>query len=288
MNDAVDAKKTKDRSPSFPFIDLETAIGRAKQIFDEEGRTPVPQLRVFMHWRYSDKSSGALQSIAALRSYGLLEEFGAGAGPSRQFKLTDLSLRILLDKREDPTERDGYILKAALNPPVAAEVYAKWPDKLPQDSTINHHLVFDRKFTQSSANAATKILKENHIFAKVASFDSSSYVAKTGEDEDNEHMEDVIEAPVLQRREQSNLPALRSQPASSRAPAAQLPEPELIRMPDGKMFTVQFSEVPDLAAYQMLKAFVDFKLLMFKPAKATSPDNSTDDKSETEPGADQP
>lgn len=287
MNDFVDAKKTKDRSPSFPFIDLETAIGRAKQIFDEEGRTPVPQLRVFMHWRYSDKSSGALQSIAALRSYGLLEEFGAGAGPLRQFKLTDLALRILLDKREDPTERDGYILKAALNPPIAAEVYAKWPDKLPQDSTINHHLVFDRKFTQSSANAATKILKENHIFAKVALFDSLSYVAKTGEDEDNESMEDVIDAPISQRREQPNVQS-RAQAAGARVATPQLPEPELIRMPDGKMFTVQFSEVPDLAAYQMLKAFVDFKLLMFKPAKVTSPDNSTDDKSKTEPGAHQP
>lgn len=280
MNDLVDVKKTKDRSPGFPFIDLQTAIDRARQIFDEEGRTAVPQLRIFMHWRYSEKSSGALQTVAALRSYGLLEEAGGGSGSARQLKLTDLALRILLDQREDATEREGYILKAALNPPVARDVYTKWPEKMPQDSTVNHHLVFEKKFTQSSATSATKILKQNHIFAKVSAFDSLSCPVKIDSEEEYANMENTIDAPVAPRREQANVGAPSRLPAP-RHNAPGTPEPELVYLPDGKVFTVQFNAVPDLAAYQMLKAFVDFKVLMFSAAKGAGKDNSSHDKTET-------
>lgn len=179
MNDATEARKAKDRSPAFPFITLEVALGRARQFYDEEKRGVAPITRATLHWGYSPSSSGSLQTIAALKNYGLLTEEG-GSGQNRQIRLTDLALRILLDQRPDSTERVTFMRQAAKAPAVVAEIYSKWPDGLPSDSTINHFLVLEKKFNESTAFKAAKIIKENHVFTAMSSVDTQSGDAMIG------------------------------------------------------------------------------------------------------------
>ncbi|MDB5929927.1 MAG: hypothetical protein JWR60_1634 [Polaromonas sp.] len=285
MTDPTDTKKSKDRSPSFPFIDLQAAIERVRQMQQEEGRSTVPLSRLVMHWRYSEKSSGALQTVGALKSYGLLEEVGVSSG-GRLFKLSDLALRILLDQREDESEKEQYVLKAALNPPVAKDIYSKWSEKLPQDSTINHYLVFEKKFTQSNALTVTKILKQNHTFAKVSVLDGLSLSSKIETEDNDIRAEDMIDTmtPVMRRDYGSALEPRQNAPVQ-RHYALGTPEPEVVYLPDGKVFTMQFSSVPDLAAYKMLKSFVEFKIALFSATQATSGDNSANEKINAEPGS---
>ena len=191
MNDATEIRKTKDRSPAFPFITLEAALGRARQFYDEEKRGVAPMTRATLHWGYSPSSSGSLQTIAALKNYGLMTEEG-GSGQNRQIRLTDLALRILLDQRPDSTERMMFLRQAAKTPSIAAEVYSKWSDGLPSDSTVNHFLVLEKKFNESTAFKVVKIIKENHVLTGMSSIDNQSDGAMIAKDEkgcENDEME---------------------------------------------------------------------------------------------------
>lgn len=167
-----DVKKSKERSPVFPFIPLSTAIERAKQFYAEERRGSTLLAIAGQHWGYSASSSGLLQTVGALKNYGLLSDEGSGA--DRRVRLTDMALRIILDERPDSTERDEYLAAAAMRPAVAQEVYKKWPDGLPSNASLNHFLVLEKKFNQETAAKVAKILQQNHILVEKSPVDSSS------------------------------------------------------------------------------------------------------------------
>lgn len=104
------ASRSTHRSPNFPFISLEKAIERARQLHDAEGRHAVRVDVAAKHWGYNLKSSGVLQTVGALRMYGLIS-VEAGAGLNRTIRLTDRALRVLLDKR--PEEYRKALIEAA-------------------------------------------------------------------------------------------------------------------------------------------------------------------------------
>jgi len=172
--------KSKDRSPNFPFINLETALHRAQQFYKEEKRGSAPFAGIAHHWGYSVSSSGCKQTAAALMSYGLMDD--EGSGPQRTFRLTELAFRILLDQRPDSQERADYLREAAVKPSVAADVYAKWHDGLPSSATLHHYLVFDRSFNDTSAVKVAKILIENHQFVGFGESGSSLHDTEQSED----------------------------------------------------------------------------------------------------------
>src|SRR5437870_4860818 len=137
----VEFKKTRDRSPSFPFISLEAALRRAHEFYAHERRSAAPYEVAANHWGYSASSSGAVQTVAALKQYGLMAD--EGSGKLRKVKLTELALRILLDTRDDSTERTKYIRQAARTPPIVQGIYEKWEGTLPSDASLNHFLVLE-------------------------------------------------------------------------------------------------------------------------------------------------
>src|SRR5690242_3447624 len=99
------------------------------------------------HWGYSPKSGPGFGVLGALKRFGLLK--GEGPGKSR---LSDLALRIVLDEREESSDRDAAIKQAALAPGIHREILEKYPDGLPSDATLRHFLRLDRGFTDSAAN----------------------------------------------------------------------------------------------------------------------------------------
>ena len=162
MNEAVESKKIKERSPNFPFISLQTALERAQAFYDKEKRGTAPYVVAAKHWGYSPTSSGALQTTAALKQYGLLAD--EESGKNRKVHLTELAIRILLDARPDSVEREQFKRQAALTPAVAAEIYGKWRAELPSPENLNHYLVLDRGFSQQTAVKVANIIKENEAF----------------------------------------------------------------------------------------------------------------------------
>jgi len=168
MENDTEDRKARERSPRFPSLSLEKALDRATEFYEHEKRGSAPYAAAAQHWGYKASSSGAIQTFATLRSYGLLD------GTHKDMRLSELALRILLDKRPDPTERNQLKRQAALNPPIAAQISEKWKDGLPSDATLNHFLVLDLGFNESTASKAINIIKENERFTNVSYSDTLS------------------------------------------------------------------------------------------------------------------
>ena len=133
------------RSPSFPFIALHVALQRAKTFHAQERRNAAPLEVAARHWGYSPKSSGASQTMAALRAFGLLD----GEGTVR---LSDAALRILLDERDPSPERETLLRAAALHPPLHKKLWEHYRGSLPSDATLRLHLLTEQGFNENSVD----------------------------------------------------------------------------------------------------------------------------------------
>ena len=258
MNEAVESRKSIDRSPSFPFIPLQKAIERAYQYYEKEKRGSAPFPVVAEHWGYSPSSSGALQTVGALKSYGLMIDEGHGK-VNRQFKLTDLALRILLDDRPDKTERNQYMREAALSPSIVTEIYEKWPDSLPSEATLNHYLVLERGFNKSSSlRSVAIIIKNEEITGSYRQENVSEY---------NEIDSNKSEMVYSMEQDITSLSA--SKPMPIVAGKGGIVRTERVIDPDGLDVLLQFNGEPTLASYNFLKDYIELRIKSIKPANAT-------------------
>lgn len=249
-NGQIDMSRGKDRSPPFPFIPLSKALDRARSFYNEEKRGAAPLSRAVMHWGYSPSSSGGLQTAAALKHYGLLDDVG-GSGKERQLRLTELALRILLDTRPDSPDRDSYIRQAAYTPTVAAEVHERWPEGLPSEGTLNHYLVLERKFNESTAQTAINILKENQQLVGTVQVSIESDSSDENVDRRRSPAENDLEATTLETRRQAT--AVAAPLASSTGVV------ELALRHKGVAIYLRFSEEPTKEIFEYLEKYCGFE-----------------------------
>ena len=163
-------KAARLRSPSYPGIDLESAIKRAQEFYDQEKRNAANAEIAVKHWGFKPTSGGGFVVIAALKAFGLVSD--TGSGKSRKIQLTDLALRIILDKRPDSPERDSAIKQAALMPKIHASLWTKYRSNLPSDENLKHELIFERKFNENTVGDFIKEYRDTIKFAKLADSDS--------------------------------------------------------------------------------------------------------------------
>jgi len=154
--------KSKPRSPSYPGLTLETAIEKAKTIHGHEGRNEAAESVILGHLGYKSKSGPAIGTMAALKAFGLVV---TGRG-TNSHKLSDLAIRIVLDEREDETERMAAIQQAALNPPMHKVLWEKYGSELPSsDQSLIYFLKFEKEFTDTGAKAFITLYRATLIFA---------------------------------------------------------------------------------------------------------------------------
>jgi hypothetical protein len=163
-DDADDGKK-RVRSPKYPTVSLEMAIGRAQIFWDKEKRNTVPVPVAVKHWGYQSKSSGGMKTVAALINFGLMDD--KGSGDERKVFLTDAAMRILLDTRADSSERWRLIREAALKPKIYQDVLANYPAGLPSDDTLRHFLIFDKEFNEDAVDGFIKDFRATLVYAKL-------------------------------------------------------------------------------------------------------------------------
>jgi hypothetical protein len=159
--DEVESRK-KIRSPSFPFVGLREALDRARAFYEAEQRNAARPETAAAHWGYSPKSSGGKQTIAALRSFGLLE------GDSL-VKLSGRALRILLDEREGAEERSRLVQQAALMPPIHARLWERYGAELPSPQTLRLSLILDEGFNENSVDDFLAEYRETLEYARLVS-----------------------------------------------------------------------------------------------------------------------
>ena len=174
-NKTAPNKQKRERSPNFPFIPLGKALERIKAMEEKHKQFPTAPETLAGTWSLTPKSSSFLQTISAVKAFGLLEDSGRGA--ERRLKVSDLARRILVDAREGP--RDQAIREAATKPKLLREFYAEWGSDRPHDDHCMSVLQLDHKFRQDSAENFLRVFDETFRFAPIGDVDK---IADKGED----------------------------------------------------------------------------------------------------------
>jgi hypothetical protein len=151
----------------YPFIKLEAALGRAKELFDAAGEHPVTVPDAFQTWKYSEKSSGGNQTISALKMYGILDD--SGYNEQRRLFFTPNGLRYFRDEREEVLANLKCVF--ALSPPLMQSLWAKWGTTAPADNIARSYLKIDLGMSEQSTRSALGIYKENLDFAELKASD---------------------------------------------------------------------------------------------------------------------
>jgi hypothetical protein len=175
-------KRGEGRSPAYPFISVQKALERAHELYAQESGHFAPLKSAVAAWGYSPKSSGARQTLATMRYYGLLDV--NGEGDDRMIRVTELARKIILDKREDDSEKRALIRQVALMPTAHKALYQEYPNGLPSDGTVHHFLVFRKQYNDAAASELLAEFKQTASYVGLYEPRNSVDIAAEKEDKD--------------------------------------------------------------------------------------------------------
>lgn len=139
------------RSPRYPIYGLKMAIERLETFYDKEGKATVPRDIAIKAWGYTAVSGSALQNIATLIQYSLLDRIGG-----KNVKISELGLNIVCPRTS--VEKEEAIREAGLNPPIFKELLEQYGADIPSDETLKAYLL-RRTPTSYGENAADTLIK---------------------------------------------------------------------------------------------------------------------------------
>ena len=170
---------TRKRSPSYPGINLETALQRAQQLYAREKENWINVDVTATIWEYSSiKNSQVLISVAALKKFGLIEDNEKEIGGRRQIRLSELALRILRDPRTESPERQERIKIAALTPDIHKELWEEYKGNLPSDENLMFTLRDEYKFSDSGSEEFIKEFKSTITYSGLDKDLGTSYISE--------------------------------------------------------------------------------------------------------------
>lgn len=166
-------KANRMRSPNFPIIDLEKAVERTGAVHEKFKTFSTPIAEVQKLWKYKPGSSIADQTVAALRSYGLVEV--SGSGDKRQIKVSDRGRRIVLNA----SDRAELLKECAKSPSINQELLQMaTAEGLPPNETIRHYLTFDRPEAKFNEDAVDGVIERFRATIQFAKLDQSDIMRK--------------------------------------------------------------------------------------------------------------
>lgn len=184
----------KVRSPQFPFIALSKAVARASEFEAQYHSHAARIVNAVKVWGYAEKSSGGIQTIAALAAYALLED--EGRLETRKLKLSVLAHTILKDAR--PGAKKEALKTAALKPRVLLELWNDWGASRPPDRECISILHLDKKYTEDAATRLLKVYDDTIRYAGLAEGDSEED-NKGAERELDDSFDEEIQLPKFEK-----------------------------------------------------------------------------------------
>lgn len=157
-------RNVQGRGPAYPYVSLPRAVARAEQLRDANlARASAAPVAIYKIWGWSGDNGNARQTLAALNHFGLVEY--VGRGDDRQVRLSDLALRIVLDKTPGSLERAAALKQAALVPGIHQRLWEQYGGGLPPDVVLETFLVRDCKFNGDGAANVIGEYKETLAFS---------------------------------------------------------------------------------------------------------------------------
>jgi hypothetical protein len=157
-------KGRRHRSPNYPLISLPKAMERAEALWRHDKTHKVPLRVAVSRWSYKPQSSIGVQTVAALKAYGLIDV--SGEGENRLIGVTERARRIVL-KSDDATQLKQ---EAALSPAILRDIWDRYREEgLPSDDVISHFLQLHRHFNENAIPAFLANLRETFAYASLGS-----------------------------------------------------------------------------------------------------------------------
>jgi hypothetical protein len=184
MTDTKDtAAGQRDRSPAFPVIGLEAALGKLVEFETHFKRTPARPEKVGEAWDINAKAY-ADRIAAALRYFGLLEY--QGSGKDRSIVVSENG-RKYLRAQQDELKRE--IAKAAaLRPKQIAKHWNDWGADRPADAACLDVLM-DEGFSEGGARDFLKVYDATITYARLS--DSDKVSVPEGQPDDESEQSDM-------------------------------------------------------------------------------------------------
>lgn len=154
MNDAP-----RKKSPRAPSIPLEDAIERASKIYEKERRHAAPTDIIAQDIGYKSANNGAaLQMLASLRYYGLLERPQEG-----QLAVTkEVEAYVYAPTGQ---MREDLLMRWLQTPQVFSDLLEKYHIGLPSDATLRYDLI-QKGFSPVSAENVISVFKQSVEFVR--------------------------------------------------------------------------------------------------------------------------
>ncbi|MDQ6946386.1 MAG: hypothetical protein M3256_08950 [Actinomycetota bacterium] len=202
---AAPPKKPRGRSPSYPAINLETALQRTRQLWEAERQYQASVETIVTHWGYRSFNGPASLALAALKKFGLIED--EGTGTARVAKVSDLAVDIL--ENPDETARREATQRAALNPSIHRELWEKYGTELPSDTNLRWELTRQRNFTETGADEFIPQYRSTVAFAQLRSTATlpTQTVVRQEDDDDDDSETDELPSPDPRPRGRARRPS---------------------------------------------------------------------------------
>ncbi len=165
----VEKSTPRDRSPSFPFISLKSAIARLTEFEQKFGRQDAPADRAYLAWGYKGDTSQAAQTLAALKSFGLVNY--KGIGPKRLVAISDDARTYLRAQQE--SIRNALLKQFALKPKWIAYFWPTWGQSRGPDEVCLDALVLTHKFNDNSARKFLSVYDDTIAYAGLSESDKN-------------------------------------------------------------------------------------------------------------------
>lgn len=161
--------KSKERSPSFPFIPLQEAVKRLQAFEQTFGRHPAPASKAGLAWGMKENSSQAFQTLAALKAFGLLKY--EGSAKERKALLTD-DARTYLRAQQETIKKD-VLKRLATKPAQIQKFWSIWGADRPPDPVCLDELILNHSFTDGAANTFLKVYDDTVDYAGLSESDKT-------------------------------------------------------------------------------------------------------------------
>lgn len=144
----------RKKSPRAPSIPLDEAVERAMRAYDKERLHPAPVDVIAQHIGYKTANNGAaLQALASLRYYGLLERPKEGL------------LAVTKDVEAyrfapDPQIARSFLVRFLRAPALFGELLDKYKSGLPSDGNLKYELI-QRGFLPSTAASLVAVFRRS-------------------------------------------------------------------------------------------------------------------------------
>jgi hypothetical protein len=182
-------KKKRERSPSFPFIPLKTAIERLTAFDEFSKRHPVPAKHSGAAWGFKGFTSQAQQTLAALKSFGLIEYQGSG---ENLVAVLSEDGRLYLRSQQESVKH-SVLKRVALKPKAIAKYFSMWGVERPNDAICLDELVLKGGFYGIGGKTFLSVYDDTIAYAKLT--DSDKIAPREGGEEQDAEEDDPPPPP---------------------------------------------------------------------------------------------